>query len=160
MVYRSTQQARRDLLELAASQGGYFTAKQAAVAGYGKRHPGATQRDCQPCDRGGGRATRETRPSRRASIDKLTTFKGACFGWITNHGAQIHHPGCLPPSPRTSAQEHRRRTGRATHPLAAELPAPQNDWAAKLAALAAEVPPHFARNGTVMPTHVPDVPGG
>jgi predicted transcriptional regulator of viral defense system len=38
MVYRSTQQARRELADVAAGQGGYFTAKQAADAGYGKRH--------------------------------------------------------------------------------------------------------------------------
>ena len=38
MAYRSTQQARRELADVAASQGGYFTAKQAADAGYGKRH--------------------------------------------------------------------------------------------------------------------------
>ena len=38
MAYRSTQQARRELSDIAAGQGGYFTAKQAADAGYGKRH--------------------------------------------------------------------------------------------------------------------------
>ena len=38
MAYRSTQNARRELSDLALTQGGYFTAKQAAVAGYGKRH--------------------------------------------------------------------------------------------------------------------------
>ena len=38
MGYRSTHQARRELVAVAASQGGYFTAKQAAAAGYGKRH--------------------------------------------------------------------------------------------------------------------------
>lgn len=38
MAYRSTQQARRELVEVAVLQGGYFTAKQAAAAGYGKRH--------------------------------------------------------------------------------------------------------------------------
>jgi predicted transcriptional regulator of viral defense system len=38
MTYRSTQTARRALHELAASQGGFFTAKQAASVGYGKRH--------------------------------------------------------------------------------------------------------------------------
>lgn len=38
MSYRSTQTARRQLHELASAQGGYFTAKQAAAAGYGKRH--------------------------------------------------------------------------------------------------------------------------
>ena len=38
MNYRSTQTARRGLQELAAAQGGYFTAKQAATIGYGKRH--------------------------------------------------------------------------------------------------------------------------
>jgi len=38
MNYRSTQEARRALAQIAASQGGYFTAKQAATAGYGKRH--------------------------------------------------------------------------------------------------------------------------
>ena len=38
MSYRSTQTARRNLHELAAAQGGYFTAKQAATVGYGKRH--------------------------------------------------------------------------------------------------------------------------
>ena len=38
MNYRSTQTARRDLHELASTQGGYFTAKQAAAVGYGKRH--------------------------------------------------------------------------------------------------------------------------
>lgn len=38
MTYRSTQAARRTLFELAAQQGGYFTAKQAARAGYSKQH--------------------------------------------------------------------------------------------------------------------------
>lgn len=38
MAYRSTQNARRELSDLALTQGGYFTAKQAAAAGYGKRH--------------------------------------------------------------------------------------------------------------------------
>jgi len=38
MPYRSTQAARRELSALAHTQGGYFTAKQAAVVGYGKRH--------------------------------------------------------------------------------------------------------------------------
>ncbi len=38
MAYRSTQNARRELSDLALTQGGYFTAKQAATAGYGKRH--------------------------------------------------------------------------------------------------------------------------
>ncbi|HRX86490.1 MAG TPA: type IV toxin-antitoxin system AbiEi family antitoxin domain-containing protein [Phycisphaerae bacterium] len=38
MAYRSTQDARRQLLDLAATQGGYFTAKQAASPAYGKRH--------------------------------------------------------------------------------------------------------------------------
>ena len=38
MTYRNTQTARRALHELAATQGGYFTAKQAASIGYGKRH--------------------------------------------------------------------------------------------------------------------------
>ena len=38
MTYRSTQTARRELSDLALTQGGYFTAKQAAAAGYGKRH--------------------------------------------------------------------------------------------------------------------------
>ncbi len=38
MNYRSTQNARRELSDLAQTQGGYFTAKQAAAAGYGKRH--------------------------------------------------------------------------------------------------------------------------
>lgn len=38
MPYRSTQDARRALWQLATCQGGYFTAKQAASAGYGKRH--------------------------------------------------------------------------------------------------------------------------
>lgn len=38
MTYRSTQTARRTLFELAAQQGGYFTAKQAATAGYSKQH--------------------------------------------------------------------------------------------------------------------------
>ena len=34
MNYRSTQTARWDLHEVAATQGGYFTAKQAATIGY------------------------------------------------------------------------------------------------------------------------------
>lgn len=38
MAYRSTQTARRTLFELAAQQGGYFTAKQAARVGYSKQH--------------------------------------------------------------------------------------------------------------------------
>ena len=38
MVYRDSQQALRALYGTATSQGGYFTAKQAAAAGYGKRH--------------------------------------------------------------------------------------------------------------------------
>ncbi|MGD8452493.1 MAG: type IV toxin-antitoxin system AbiEi family antitoxin domain-containing protein [Phycisphaerae bacterium] len=38
MAYRSTHQARRTLADIAAGQGGYFTAKQAADAGYGRRH--------------------------------------------------------------------------------------------------------------------------
>lgn len=38
MNYRNTQTARRDLHEVAAAQGGYFTAKQAEAVGYGKRH--------------------------------------------------------------------------------------------------------------------------
>lgn len=38
MNYRSTQAARRTLFEVAAHQGGYFTAKQAAKAGYSKQH--------------------------------------------------------------------------------------------------------------------------
>lgn len=38
MAYRSTQTARRRLSDLAQTQGGYFTAKQAASIGYGKRH--------------------------------------------------------------------------------------------------------------------------
>lgn len=38
MIYRSTQNARRELSDLAQTQGGYFTAKQAAAVGYGKRH--------------------------------------------------------------------------------------------------------------------------
>jgi predicted transcriptional regulator of viral defense system len=36
--YRSTAQALRELYAAAALQGGYFTAKQAAVAGYRKQH--------------------------------------------------------------------------------------------------------------------------
>ena len=38
MIYRSTQNARRVLSDLAQTQGDYFTAKQAAAVGYGKRH--------------------------------------------------------------------------------------------------------------------------
>ncbi len=38
MIYRSTKDARRELSDLAQTQGGYFTAKQAAAVGYGKRH--------------------------------------------------------------------------------------------------------------------------
>jgi len=38
IAYRSNQQARRELFDIAATQCGYFTAKQAAAAGYGKRH--------------------------------------------------------------------------------------------------------------------------
>ena len=38
MKYRNTQAARRMLSDLASTQGGYFTAKQAAGIGYGKRH--------------------------------------------------------------------------------------------------------------------------
>ena len=38
MAYRSTQAARRELSDLAQTQGGYFTAKQATKAGYGRRH--------------------------------------------------------------------------------------------------------------------------
>jgi len=38
MAYRNTQAARRMLSDLASTQGGYFTAKQAAGVGYGKRH--------------------------------------------------------------------------------------------------------------------------
>lgn len=38
MICRSTQNARRELSDLARTQGGYFTAKQAAAVGYGKRH--------------------------------------------------------------------------------------------------------------------------
>ena len=38
MNYRSTQNARRELSDLAQTQGGYFTAKQAVAVGYGKRH--------------------------------------------------------------------------------------------------------------------------
>jgi predicted transcriptional regulator of viral defense system len=38
MTYRSTSQARRKLYAAASLQGGYFTAKQAAAAGYRKQH--------------------------------------------------------------------------------------------------------------------------
>ena len=38
MIYRSTQDARRQLSDLAQTQGGYFTAKQAATVGYDRRH--------------------------------------------------------------------------------------------------------------------------
>ncbi len=38
MTYRSTSQARRELYATASLQGGYFTAKQAAAAGYRKQH--------------------------------------------------------------------------------------------------------------------------
>ena len=38
MKYRDAQQARWELHALAATQGGYFTAKQAGEAGYGNRH--------------------------------------------------------------------------------------------------------------------------
>jgi predicted transcriptional regulator of viral defense system len=38
MTYRNTQAARMMLSDLATAQGGYFTAKQAAGIGYGKRH--------------------------------------------------------------------------------------------------------------------------
>lgn len=38
MIYRSTQNARRELSDVALAQGGYFTAKQATAVGYGKRH--------------------------------------------------------------------------------------------------------------------------
>ncbi|MDB5357177.1 MAG: hypothetical protein JWN24_3630 [Phycisphaerales bacterium] len=38
MIYRDTQTARRSLHALAASQAGYFTAKQAAQAGYSYSH--------------------------------------------------------------------------------------------------------------------------
>lgn len=38
MTYRSTQDARCALAQIAASQGGYLTAKQAATVGYWKRH--------------------------------------------------------------------------------------------------------------------------
>ncbi len=38
MTYRSTAQARRELYAGASLQGGYLTAKQAAVAGYRKQH--------------------------------------------------------------------------------------------------------------------------
>lgn len=37
-TYRSTTQARRELYAAASLQGGYFTAKQAASAGYRKQH--------------------------------------------------------------------------------------------------------------------------
>jgi predicted transcriptional regulator of viral defense system len=37
-TYRSTSQARREISATASLQGGYFTAKQAAAAGYGKQH--------------------------------------------------------------------------------------------------------------------------
>ncbi len=38
MIYRSTQNSRRELSNLAQTQGGYFTAKQAAAVGYDRRH--------------------------------------------------------------------------------------------------------------------------
>lgn len=38
MTYRPTKQALRELQAVAATQGGYFTAKQAAGAGYGYPH--------------------------------------------------------------------------------------------------------------------------
>ncbi len=38
MSYRSVKSARRDLAEIAQSQGGYFTSKQAATAGYAQPH--------------------------------------------------------------------------------------------------------------------------
>jgi predicted transcriptional regulator of viral defense system len=38
MTYRSTSQARRELYAAASLQGSYFTAKQAAAAGYQKQH--------------------------------------------------------------------------------------------------------------------------
>ncbi len=38
MAYRDTKQALRDLTELATTQGGYFTAKQAEKAGYDYPH--------------------------------------------------------------------------------------------------------------------------
>jgi predicted transcriptional regulator of viral defense system len=38
MTYRDTQIARRALNGLATAQGGYFTTKQAATAGYGRQH--------------------------------------------------------------------------------------------------------------------------
>lgn len=40
MNYRDPKAALRALYEAATAQGGYFTAKQAATAGYGKRHLG------------------------------------------------------------------------------------------------------------------------
>ncbi|MBN2562364.1 MAG: type IV toxin-antitoxin system AbiEi family antitoxin domain-containing protein [Phycisphaerae bacterium] len=38
MPYRSTKSARRELSDLAQTQGGYFTSKQAAGAGYAQPH--------------------------------------------------------------------------------------------------------------------------
>jgi len=38
MIYRNPKTALRALYQTATAQGGYFTAKQAAAAGYGKRH--------------------------------------------------------------------------------------------------------------------------
>ena len=38
MPYRSTKSARRELSDLAQTQGGYFTSKQAAAAGYAQPH--------------------------------------------------------------------------------------------------------------------------
>ncbi len=38
MIYRSPKSALRALYKIATAQGGYFTAKQAATAGYGNRH--------------------------------------------------------------------------------------------------------------------------
>ena len=38
MAYRSTKSARRELSDLAQTQGGYFTSKQAAAAGYAQPH--------------------------------------------------------------------------------------------------------------------------
>jgi predicted transcriptional regulator of viral defense system len=38
MTYRNAQAARKMLSDLATTQGGYFTANQAAVTSYGRRH--------------------------------------------------------------------------------------------------------------------------
>ncbi len=43
MNYRDTHESLRALYALAAAEGGYFTAKQAAASGYDYPHPASLQ---------------------------------------------------------------------------------------------------------------------